>query len=235
MKITTALLIIAASAPLCASAGAAVLAGWTFESSRPAGPGPYAPEFGLVSPSLGSGRVVHAHPAAAYSSPLGNGSAHSFSSDHWSVGDYYEFTTSTIGYQSITLYWDQASSNGGPRDFSVQYSADGVTFFPAWPYQVQADSPPLPPWNPVTASGLYSHELSGSVALLENKSKAYFRLFLESSTSTSGGTFTDLGETRVDNVMIIAWGVIPSPGGVGLALVGLASTTATRRWREGAM
>ena len=230
MKITAALLLIAASAPLCASSRAAVLAGWTFESSQPAGPGPYAPDFGLVSPSLGAARLVHANPAAAYSSPSGNGSAHSFSSDHWTVGDYYEFTTSTIGYRYITFYWDQASSSRGPRDFSVQYSADGVTFFPAWPYQVQADSPPLPRWNPVTASGLYSYELSGSVAALENKSKVYFRLVLDSSTSVSGGIITDSSETRVDNVMIIAWGVVPSPG--GLALVSLAATTATRRRRD---
>ena len=60
--------------------------------------------------------------------PAGNGSAHSFSSNVWAVGDYYQFQVSTLGQSQIGLVFDQTSSSTGPGNFKVQYSTNGTTF-----------------------------------------------------------------------------------------------------------
>src|SRR5205823_15131909 len=71
---------------------------------------------------------LHASSLTVWSNPVGNGSAKSVSSDHWAVGDYYQFSFSTSGYSAISITWDQTGSNTGPRDFKVQYSTNGTTF-----------------------------------------------------------------------------------------------------------
>src|SRR6266446_9928561 len=93
---------------LGATSAQAQIAQWTFETSIPATAGPFAPEVGS-----GSASGLHAG-AAVYSSPAGNGSAHSYSANTWAVGDYWQFQTSTLGFSGIALSWDQASSSTGP-------------------------------------------------------------------------------------------------------------------------
>src|SRR5262249_15573774 len=104
------------------NAMAGTIANWTFETSQPVTAGPVAPEAGVGS-ALGS----HAG-TSTYSSPAGNGSAHSFSSNVWAIGDYYQFQVSTVGQSQIGLVFDQTSSGTGPRDFKVAYSTNGTTF-----------------------------------------------------------------------------------------------------------
>src|SRR5690242_3123267 len=76
---------------------AATIATWTFETTAPATAGPFAPEVGA-----GAATGFHAG-ATTYSSPAGNGSAKSFSSNTWAVGDYYQFQVSTLGQQDIAV------------------------------------------------------------------------------------------------------------------------------------
>src|SRR6201999_760898 len=81
------------------------IARWTFETSQPITAGPFAAEAGaFATTSFASGSHVS---TATYSSPSGNGSLHSFSSDNWSVGDYYQINTSSLGYTQLNLYLDQ--------------------------------------------------------------------------------------------------------------------------------
>src|SRR5277367_2253104 len=88
------------------------LADWTFETSLPTTAGPFTPESGL---NMGTSQATGSHAGAAtYSSPSGNGSTRSFSSTTWAVGDYYQFTTSTVGYSAVQFQFDQTSSNTGP-------------------------------------------------------------------------------------------------------------------------
>ena len=88
-------------------AHADTLADWTFESSIPATSGPFAAEIGTGAAS------GHHASTSTYSSPAGNGSAHSFSSNTWAAGDYYQFSTSTLGDSAISLSFDQTSSSTG--------------------------------------------------------------------------------------------------------------------------
>ncbi len=54
---------------------------------------------------------------------------------------------STLGESSITLSWDQTSSNTGPKDFVLQYSTDGTTFNNVLDYSVLANATPNTPWT----------------------------------------------------------------------------------------
>ena len=83
---------------------------------------------------------------------------HSYSSNQWQIGDYYQFQVSTVGQSQIGLVFDQTSSATGPRDFKVQYSTNGTTFTDSgFSYSVLANAAPNPLWStrflrPVTPS-----------------------------------------------------------------------------------
>ena len=124
----------------CAISGITI-AQWTFETSftsiitTNATDGPLSPEAGS-----GSASGVHASSATAWSSPVGNGSPHSFSANGWAVGDYYQFQVNLSIYTNVVLAWDQASSSTGPQDFVLQYSTDGVNFSGVGTYMVLANT-----------------------------------------------------------------------------------------------
>lgn len=214
---------IVAAAGLASAAHADILASWTFEVSIPTTAGPHAAEVGSGS-ALGS----HANTATIYSNPVGNGSAESFSSDKWSVGDYYQFQTSTLGYMGIVISFDHTSSNTGPRDFVVEWSIDGVTFTPLAAYSVLANASPnawssIPPRN-----SLHTYGPLAFPAALNNQASVWFRLTNSTTVSANGGTVATTGTSRVDNVTIEGV-LIPTPG--TMALIGLAGLVASRRRR----
>ncbi|HEX4793731.1 MAG TPA: IPT/TIG domain-containing protein, partial [Humisphaera sp.] len=185
---------------------AAQLADWTFETSQPVTAGPLSAESAFYSSGTTT-QATGSHTASTtYSTPAGNGSSHSFSSNGWSVGDYYQFKTSASGFQGITFNWDQTSSNTGPRDFNLQYSTDGTTFTTfGSTHQVQANASPNPVWNATTSSSLYSSSVDlSSVPGLNNAATVYFRLVDNSTTSANGTTVAAAGTDRVDNVSIVA-------------------------------
>ena len=225
MKTVAALMVLAGVA---ASANAAVtLAEWTFEVSVPATAGPHAAEGGLNAGAASLASGFHAL-ATVYSNPVGNGSAESFSSNTWSVGDYYQFTTSTAGYNNITIAWDQTSSNTGPRDFNIQWSTDGVVFNNiGGVYSVLANAAPNPVWTSASGAPLYTFNVAGPAAL-DNQAQIYIRLTNANTISANGGTVAAGGTDRVDNV-IIGGTLVPAPA--SLALVGLAGLVAGRRRR----
>jgi hypothetical protein len=207
------------------SAQAVVIANWTFETSIPLTAGPFTPEVGA-----GSALGVHAG-AATYSSPAGNGSSHSFSSNTWAIGDYYQFSVSTLGLSNISLTFDQTSSNTGPRDFGVFYSTNGVSFtqFGA-DYQVLPNAAPNPTWNATTSSPIYtfSYDLS-SVASLNNAATVTFRLQNTTTVAANGTTVAATGTDRVDNV-IIQTQAVPEPA--SMAVLGLGVVALIRRRRS---
>ena len=209
-------------------ARATTVATWTFETSQPATAGPFAPE-------IGAGAASGSHSgASAYSSPVGNGSAHSFSSTVWAVGDYYQFSVNTTGLNGITLSWDQTSSNTGPRDFKLAYSTDGSTFIDFATYPVLANSSPNPVWNSTTASAIYSltQDLS-SVAALNNRAAVYFRLIDTSTVSANGGTVGTGGTDRVDNFTVSGISAVPLPAAAWLLGSGLLGLGGLMRRRSG--
>ena len=178
---------------------------WTFENTpNPSTAGPYSPATGS-----GSATGSHASGSAVYSSPAGNGSSHSYSANYWSVGDYWQFSVSTIGFQNITVSFDQYGSGTGPGRFTIQWSTDGSTFTQfGGVYNVTN----APTWNSSSSTALnsYTFDLS-SITALNNASTIYIRLVDAATTSTSGGTVGTSGSDRVDNFTVSASGVAGSP------------------------
>lgn len=184
------------------------IAMWTFEASTPGGSsgtsnGPYSPEFGS-----GSAIGQHTLSGTNWSSPVGNGSAESWSSTHWSAGDYYQFKTSTIGWTNIEISWDQTRSNTGPADFALQYSTDGVNFTEYLTYNVGALT-----WSSGSYAASSNYGFSFST-WLDNQASVYFRLTSRQTTAT-GGT------NRVDNFVVSGTpGAVPEPVTMGLGIAG---------------
>lgn len=205
-----AVALLAAFAP----AHADTLAQWTFETSVPTTAGPLAPE-------AGSGSALGFHAGAtAYSNPVGNGSAESFSSTNWLVGDYYQFSFSTVGFTGLAFSFDQTSSGTGPRDFSVAYSTNGSSFTTFQTYAVLANAAPNPTWSATTVNSIYtlSFDLS-AIAALNNQANVFIRLVDASTVSAAGGTVASGGTNRIDNFTAMA-SAVPEPGSLALLLAG---------------
>ena len=199
---------------------AATIASWTFETSVPMTAGPHAPEVGA-----GSATGVHSTGTTTHTSPSGNGSATSWNSNNWTVGDYYQFQVSTLGQSGITFAWDQTRSSSGPGfqnvtdpNFKLQYSTDGMNYVNHVNYVV-----PVVTWSSASTNlaTQFSQDLS-AITALDNQPTVYFRLtsILPRQASSTNGT------SRVDNVTVTS---IPEPASVVLAIACLVMTAGVRR------
>lgn len=205
------------------------IADWTFETSQPTTAGPLSPEVGA-----GAATGFHAG-TTTYSTPAGNGSSHSFSSTNWAVGDYYQFSVSTLNLQDLQLSFDQTSSNTGPKDFELEYSTNGTTFTNVASYSVLANASPNPVWNSTTSSSLYTttEDLS-SITALDNDATVYFRLVDADTTSANGGTVASGGTDRVDNFVVSGIAATPEPSSWTLGGIALATAAFLRLRRRSA-
>lgn len=191
---------------------ATVIADWSFEASQPNGSGNtiagIQAEDGVnAASSIASG--YHQN-SSSWSSPSGDGTAHSFCANHSAVNDYFQFETSTIGFRDIEITFEQTSSSTGPSAFKLVYSTDGVKYldFAGNGYTVGTTS-----WSstgPLKAT-ILDFDLS-SVAVLNNSVNVFFCL-VDTSTANAGGTGSvgSSGTSRVDDFSINADSVVPVP------------------------
>jgi hypothetical protein len=191
-----------------------VAAKWTFEASQPAATNEATISNIAAEIGTGTARGMHAAVGTDYSSPGGNGSPHSFSSNNWGIGDFYEFSIGTEGFQDLRITFDQTSSNTGPRDFRLEYSADGTNFLTtdlpaAGAYTVLANNSPNPSWSDNSPLSLFSFELDlTDIEMLDDQADVYFRLTMVGNTQADGvGTVAAGGTSRVDNLTIYYYAI----------------------------
>jgi|ERR1035437_1265172 hypothetical protein len=157
--------------------------------------------------------------SAANASP----SLHSFSANNWSVGAYWSFTTSTLGYTGVEIAFDQAGSGTGPANFGLSYSINGGAFTEFTTYTVPLSTG----WNTTTANQL-SEVVPGGGAF-DNANSIVFRLTDLNTTSVGGGTVGTTGTDRVDNFTVVS---VPEPTALALAGLGGLSLMLFRRQRK---
>lgn len=216
-------------------APAATVAQWTFEAPNTLADASSVGTYpNAIAAAIGSGTAggVHASSSTAWSTPAGNGSANSFSANNWAVGDYFQFSTSTLGFFDVALSWDQTSSNTGPRDFKLAYSTNGTTFTDFATYSVLANASPNAPWNPTTSSALFSvgQDLT-AIPSLDDQANVVFRLIVASTVAANGGSLASAGTGRVDNFTVLATPV-PEPQMVLMLLGGLGCVLLAARRRD---
>src|ERR1017187_2280454 len=200
-------------------------------TGRHAGTSTYSTPAGDVDPIIG----VLAPPASPTFGPglpssaqaSNSPSLHAFSANGWAVGDYWQFTTSTLGYTGVNVYWDQSGSATGPQFFSLQYSnslTGGAFVTLEGPMSIGTAAST---WNTATVGGLSANAFGAGA--LDNSSVIIFRLVDTSTTSINGGTTASGGTDRVDNFTIVG---IPEPSTVALVASGLAGLLVIRRRRS---
>lgn len=200
--------------------GQTTLSSWSFESITFSTATSTEPSITAGSATADGGSLtsgssftgLHSSSSTTWSTPAGNGSLKSISSDHWTVGDYWQFQFATTLRGAISITWDQTGSNTGPRDFKVQYSTDGSNFMDATgtnsTYSLTNDS-----WSnsgsPKTVSRR-TLDLSG-VSDLDNRTMVYIRMVVVSNTSINSGIIGSAGSGKIDNFTVNSSVDIPLP------------------------
>ena len=215
------------SFPLAAGAAPSVLAGWTFEAVT--GLPVNVTNYGPLASDVGSGDLTSYHRnGGGFSAPVGNGSSLSLSSSAWVLDDYYQFKTSSKGYQDLVLKWDHTSSASGPADFSLRYSLDGIAYSDINSYKVSNIT-----WSSTSTSAASSRIVNlSAIPNLNDQSSVYLRLQMNGTSRADGQTgsvsFTN-GTSRIDNVFIeaekITTSAVPGP----LPALGVVAAFGTAR------
>ena len=229
--------VIAACAALTAAtasiASADLIAGWTITTAFPTGAGnvPVGTTYSVGAADTGLLTVgtelksVHASAAATYTSPAGNASTYSFSSNNWGIGDYYEARVNTTGYGSLGISFDTVRSSTGPATFTLIMSTDGGT---TWSTLISSyaviqggGGGGQPAWT-TSGSRQTIYNITSPVGTsADNQALVIFRM-----QSLAAGAAS--GSARVDNVEITGT-LVPAPSAAGL--LGLVALGAARRRR----
>jgi MYXO-CTERM domain-containing protein len=223
--LTNRLIATAATLAVTCISAADVVAGWTFTNAIPSSTTGSEYVYGAADQGANAAgssiRGFHLTAATTWSSPAGNGSQYSFSANNWQMGDYYEARFSTLGFQDISISFDQTRSSTGPSAFILFMSVDGGS---SWStllsYTVlQNGLAPNASWS-AAGTRQSAYTITSAAASAADRADVIVRMTCDVTPSSTGGT------NRIDNVFIEGT-AIPAPGAV--ALLGLAGLAGRRR------
>ena len=169
----------------------------------------------------------------SYTSPAGNGSPYSLSSNVWTAGDYYQVVFDTSNYSDISFSFDMTRSSTGARTFEIVMSLDGGATFTTMVesfdvLQAGLSGSGTTSWNSTTNQAGFTSTL-GLGEAAANASSVMIRIRALVDNLNSSGSFTAGGTVRIDNVMVNGT-LIPAPG--ALALLGAAGLIGGTRRRR---
>ena len=242
MKIARIFAVLVATSVAGSLFGQVTLAKWTFEVNTPPDLANSTTITGIAA-DIGTGTAsgIHASAATDWTTPVGNASSNSLSVNTWNSGDYFQFTTSTTGYENISVSWDQTGSSTGPTAFKLAYSTNGTSFTDFASYSVVLSTGTNIIFSDLTTGSSWSatktatnttqsYNLS-AISSLNSITGVYFRLITTSSPA-AGGT------NRVDNFTITGTAVaaaVPEPSTYAaiIGAVALVGAAVHRRRQRG--
>lgn len=188
-----------------------VIANWTFENDylSDSVTGTNSPFLATDSGAIGGLAWGHHQIESSFLYAAGNDSSNSLDAKEWSIGDYFEFQTSTLDFANISISFDQYRSSNGPVDWDFEYSIDGSQFTKKLNYSMTDSSS----WITIPI------DLS-SIPILANETNVYFRLVADSPPGQGGAV-------RIDNFTVSGIPV-PEPSVAVLTLVLLCGMAAVK-------
>lgn len=223
MKLTHSSIVAAiAAATFSLAASGSIIASWSMPTAIPSGTIGTSYNYGAADGGeMASGTMLsssHFAAATVYSSPAGNGSQYSLSSNNWTIGDYYQVSLSTSGYGDVHVSWDQTRSGTGPSAWEVFFSIDGGQ---SWNsngaytvMQAGGAGTNTTSWNGTTYQAAFTNDQAVAAS---NQASLMIRF-------TCGVTTASAGTNRIDNITVYG---TPAPGAI--ALLGLAGMINRRR------
>ena len=142
----------------------------------------------------------HVSAASSWINSGGNGSLTSLSGNNWAVGDYYQFQTSTLGFNTVYVSLDQTGSNTGPRDFQLSYSLDGTNFTNVGSAYALTNTNA---WSTTLYKPEHTRSFDlSSISGVAGQPMVYFRATNTSTVSVSNAIVGTGGTSRVDNFSV---------------------------------
>ncbi|HMP77321.1 MAG TPA: autotransporter-associated beta strand repeat-containing protein [Kiritimatiellia bacterium] len=135
----------------------------------------------------------------------------------WNAGassKWWQVEFDTTGYGGLLLSSKQRSAASAPRDFALQVSPDGQTWFPVSNVPNVADN-----WTGGVLSDL---ALPNALA---NRGNIAVRWIMRNNTAVNGGSVSGAAETIIDDILVKGESV--SPGGADLVVSVVATPSST--------
>ncbi|WP_233566816.1 Ig-like domain-containing protein [Cohnella endophytica] len=195
----------------------AIVAKWDFEAKNEFASGGSPANKGIKTVTLTG--AIPANPA--YSGGASGSAVGAIAGTSWiPVPSYWEATFDTTDYSYIEVSSKMYGSASGPRDFKLQYSLNGTTWFDVPNASIVVANAT---W---TNSGVLNN--ASLPASANNQSNVHVRWLNTSTASTGGGNFSSAGTNRLDDVVINGIPLSPAPNvsadDVSKVITGINST-----------